>query len=88
MKVLFAAFCFPQVFHTLCFPCIMFAISTAVRTGILLHAALHFLPVFLLVHALIMRYGTVVYSVSEGDIGLPSRELPVALNSCTGELLQ
>ena len=38
-------------------------------TGILLHTVLHFLPVSLFVHALIMCYGTVVYSVSEGGIG-------------------
>ena len=49
--------------------CTMLAIST----GILLHAAFKFLPVFLFVHALIMRYGTVVYSVSEGDIGYHPR---------------
>ena len=47
----------------------MFAIST----GIFLHAALHLLPVFLFVHALIMRYDTVVYSVSDGDIGYHPR---------------
>ena len=47
----------------------MFAIST----GILLHAALHLLPVFLFFHALIMRYDTVVYSVSDGDIGYHPR---------------
>ena len=45
----------------------------AICTGIVLHAAWHFLPVFLFVHALIMRYGTVVYSVSEGDVGYHPR---------------
>ena len=47
----------------------MFAIST----DILLHAALHLLPVFQFVRALIMRYGAEVYSVSEGDIGYHPR---------------
>ena len=41
----------------------------AISNGMLLHADLHFLSVFLFVRELIMRYGTVVYSVSEGDIG-------------------
>ena len=63
------SFLFFQVFPTFCFPCFMFAIST----GIFLHAALHLLPVFLFVHALIMRYGTVVYAVSERDIGYHPR---------------
>ena len=51
-------------FPVLCLP---------ISTGILLLAALPLLPVFLFVHALIMRYGTVVYSVSEGDFGYHPR---------------
>ena len=68
----------------------MFAISTC----ILLHAAMSisFLFSYLFARS-IMRYGTVVYSVSQGDVGyhprlrlhwIAIRELPVA--SCTGEI--
>ena len=91
MEVLFLTVCSFLFFAGLpsfVLPCILFAISTGI-----LHAALHFLSVFLFVHTLTMRYGTVVCSVSKGDIGYHSRlekywmsirELPVA--SCTGEL--
>ena len=46
---------------------------SAISTGIIMSTALHFLHVSLFVHALIMRYGTIAYSVSEVDIGYHPR---------------
>ena len=94
MEVLFLTVCTFLFFASLPYSVLsLYYVCYLYRSLIACRFCIYLLPVFLFVRALIVRDGTVVYSVSEGDIGyhprprkhwIAIRELPVA--SCTEEI--